>query len=128
MAVAEGHRFCPFIILVHGLSQEHLYHCPYFRVLPGWSRGPSARPGALLGEGSAQALPIGHGTLGTLSKAVLFCFVFRAPPKAYGGPQARGLTGTVGAGLHQSHSNAGEIQATSVTYTTAHGNARSLAH
>ena len=38
---------------------------------------------------------------------------------AYGGSQGRGLIGAVAAGLHQ-------IQAMSVTYTTAHANARSL--
>ena len=31
---------------------------------------------------------------------------FRAAPAAYGGSQARGLIGTVVAGLHQGHSNA----------------------
>ena len=42
---------------------------------------------------------------------------------AYGGPQARGTIGAVAASLHHSHS-----WATSSTYTTAHGNARSLIH
>ena len=40
----------------------------------------------------------------------LFFFVFcplRAAPMAYGGSQARGLIGTLAAGLHLSHSNAG---------------------
>ena len=36
----------------------------------------------------------------------VFC-LFRATPKAYGGPQARGLIGAVAAGLHHSHSNTG---------------------
>ena len=31
----------------------------------------------------------------------------RVAPEAYGGSQARGLTGAVAAGLHQSHSNMG---------------------
>ena len=39
---------------------------------------------------------------------VFFFFrVFRAVPMAYGGSQARGLTGAVAAGLCHSHSNAG---------------------
>ena len=33
--------------------------------------------------------------------------LFRAVPVAHGGSQARGLTGTVAAGSHHSHSNAG---------------------
>ena len=43
---------------------------------------------------------------------------------AHGGSQARGPIGAVAVGLHQSHSN--RIQASSATYTTAHGNAGSL--
>ena len=35
-----------------------------------------------------------------------FC-IFRAPPAAHGGSQARGLIGAVATGLHHSHSNAG---------------------
>ena len=39
---------------------------------------------------------------------LLVCFVFsRAALTAYGGSQARGLIGTVAAGLHHSHSNTG---------------------
>ena len=68
----------------------------------------------------------------------------RASPVAYGGSQARGQIGAVDAGLHESHSNSGsephlqptpqltaqlcQIWATSVTYTTVHGNTRSLTH
>ena len=51
----------------------------------------------------------------------------RAAPTAYGGSQARGLIRAVAAGLCQSHSN-GQIQAASVTYTTAHSNTGSLTH
>ena len=54
-------------------------------------------------------------------------YPFRATPVAYGGSQARGLIRVVAAGLHQSHSDGG-IRASSATYTTAHGNARSLTH
>ena len=43
--------------------------------------------------------------------SLLFIYLFivfsRAAPAAYGGSQARGLTGAVATGLHQSHSNAG---------------------
>ena len=61
------------------------------------------------------------------SKNVLFCFVFllfRATPVAYGGSQAN---------WRYSHwptpkPQQGQIQAASVTYTTAHSNAGSLTH
>ena len=49
------------------------------------------------------------------------CF-FRAAPEAYGGSQARGPTGA--GATPQPH----QIRATSVTYTTTHGNTRSLTH
>ena len=58
---------------------------------------------------------------------LLFLFVFllfRAAPKAYGGSQARGQIGAIVAGLHHSHADL----SMSSTYTTAHGNARSLSH
>ena len=58
-----------------------------------------------------------------------FSFVFcllRSTPTAYGDSQARGQIRGIAAGLRHSHSN--QIWATSVTYTTAHGNARSLTH
>ena len=48
-----------------------------------------------------------------LPSSFFFFFFFglfaisRATPVAYGGSQARGLFGTVAAGLHQSHSNVG---------------------
>ena len=45
---------------------------------------------------------------------------------AYGDSQARGRIGAAATGLHQSHSNSGSEP--SATYTTAHGNARSLTH
>ena len=53
------------------------------------------------------------------------CCCFRVSPTAYGGSQARGLIRVIAADLHHSHS---QIQATSATYTTAHGNAGSLTH
>ena len=59
----------------------------------------------------------------------LFCFFFffsRAAPMAYGGSQARGWIGAVAMGLH--HSQQHGIQAASLTYATAHGNAGSLIH
>ena len=56
------------------------------------------------------------------------CVCLRAAPTAYGGPQARDY-------IHQSYSfqptpqpQKCKIQALSVTYTTAHGNARSLTY
>ena len=51
----------------------------------------------------------------------VFC-LFRALPTAYGGFQARGLIGAAAASLRHNQSNV------SVTYTTAHSNARSLTH
>ena len=51
---------------------------------------------------------------------------FRAPPRAHGGSQARGLIGAEAAGLH--HTQQFGIRATSATYTTAHGNAGSSTH
>ena len=46
---------------------------------------------------------------------------------AYGGSQARGLISAVAAGLCHSPQQR-RIRAASVTYTTVHGNARSLTH
>ena len=57
----------------------------------------------------------------------LFLFLFfRAAPVLYGGSQAKGRIRATAARLHHSHSS--QFQATSVTYTTAHGNARFLTH
>ena len=56
-----------------------------------------------------------------------FC-LFRAAPAACGDSQARGgILGAVASGLCDNHSNA-RSEPTSVTYATAHGNARSLTH
>ena len=55
----------------------------------------------------------------------LFAFS-RAAPSAYRGSQARGWIGAVAAGLRQSQQCG--IRATSETYTTSHGNTRSLTH
>ena len=62
---------------------------------------------------------------------LVFVFVivllFRATLAAYGSFPIRGRIGATDADLRHSHSNAG-IQASSVTYTTAHGNTRSPTH
>ena len=50
-----------------------------------------------------------------------------AAPAAYGGSQARGLTGAVAASLKPEPQQRG-IRAAFATYTTAHGNAGSLTH
>ena len=50
--------------------------------------------------------------------------LFRAAFAAYGGSQARGLIGATAAG----YATARATQATSVSYTTAHGSAKSLTH
>ena len=55
-----------------------------------------------------------------------FClFFFRAAPSAYGGTQARGRIGAAAASLQPQQY---QIRATSSTYTTVHGNARSWTH
>ena len=57
----------------------------------------------------------------------LFFCLFGAAPTAYGSSRARGQIGATAARLHHSHSNH-QIWTVSVTYTTAHNNARSLIH
>ena len=66
-------------------------------------------------------------TLGKFLAFFFFFLLFRASPVAYGSFQAWGQIGDAAPGLHHSHNNAG-IQAASVTYTTARGNAGSLTH
>ena len=65
-----------------------------------------------------------------LSHSPLFFFpfflFFRTTPGAYGTSQARSWIGTAAAGLQQSQPPQCQIQATSMTYTTAHGNIRSF--
>ena len=74
------------------------------------------------------------GLLWLGSFQLLFSFpfsfsLFRVASMAYRGSQARGLIRATAASLHHSHSNGrSQIQAASVTYTTAHGNAGSLTH
>ena len=63
---------------------------------------------------------------------VLFCFLFlfllfKAAPAAYGSSQARSWIGAVAAGLGPQKQQC-RIQATSLTYSAAPSNARSLAH
>ena len=59
----------------------------------------------------------------SLTSLFLFC-LFRATPEAYGGSQARGWIGATAMPQPQQCG----IRATSVIYTTAHGNAGSLTH
>ena len=75
---------------------------------------------------------LGHNLLhhrGTPQREGFVCLFlfrfFRAAPAAYGGFQSRCQIGAVATGLRHSHSNADPASA---TYTTAHGNARSLTH
>ena len=57
-----------------------------------------------------------------------FC-LFMAAPTAHGGSQARGpIKAPAARHYSHSHSNVGSDRATSATYTTTHGNARSLTH
>ena len=56
----------------------------------------------------------------------LFIYLFRAIPAAYGSSQARGPIRAIAASLHQSQQC--QIWATSATYTTVWGHARSLTH
>ena len=59
----------------------------------------------------------------------LFIVFSRAAPVAYGGSQVRGLIRAVAAGFQPSpEPQQCKIRAASVTYTTAHCNARSLTH
>ena len=72
----------------------------------------------------------------------LFILLFRAEPVAFGGSQARGHIGATAASLGHSHSDVGsephlrptpqsqahQLRAMSVTYTTAHDNAGSPTH
>ena len=62
----------------------------------------------------------------TLSLSLFF--FLRAAPATYGDLQAGGQIRAVPGELHCSHSNQCRIQAVSVTYTIAHGNARSPTH
>ena len=57
----------------------------------------------------------------------VFFFLFRAAPMAYRSSQARDRIGATAPGLCHSHSKA-RSKIMSATYTTAHGNARSLTH
>ena len=57
-----------------------------------------------------------------LQETPFFFFLFKAALVTYGGSQAKGQTGATAAGLHH------RTQAVSVTYTTTHGNTRSLTH
>jgi len=57
---------------------------------------------------------------------LLLLLLFRATPTAYGDSQARGQIEAVAAGY--TTATECQVQASSVTYTTAHGNARSLTH
>ena len=55
--------------------------------------------------------------------------LFRAAPTAYGTSQTRGQIGAATVGpMPQTQPQPHQIQALSVNYTTAHGNARSLTH
>ena len=56
---------------------------------------------------SLTAMPPGNSSI-SVSFFFSFCLFafFRAAPMAYGGSQARGLMGAVGAGLRQTNSNA----------------------
>ena len=58
-------------------------------------------------------------------KGLLFFCLFRATPVAYGGSQIRGRIEAVAVRLHHNQKQH-RVSATSSTYTTAHGNARSL--
>ena len=59
----------------------------------------SVCPGAHLSHASDQLIKFYF---------LIYCY-FRAAPSAYGGSQARGLTGAVASVLHHSHSNLGSL-------------------
>ena len=77
---------------------------------------PSLNSFGLWPEGLVTAYP--------KDKSFFFFLLFRTAPVVYGSAQTRGQIGAIAAGMYHSHSNA----ATSVTYTTAQGNAGSLTH
>ena len=95
--------------------------------------------GCCPGQGSMQATTttpaatvrfLMHCTTGETPETSFFIFyflLFGAAPAAYGSSQARGRSRAAPAPLHHSHSNL-ENRATSVTYTTVQGNARSLTY
>ena len=66
-------------------------------------------------------------TVGTPWFTFFFFLFFRASPAVYGSSQARSWIRDAATGLHHIHSN-GRIWIASATYTTAHGNTRSLTH
>ena len=82
------------------------------------------------GEREEERLSLTHESLGTPVKnnftIIFFPLLFKVTPATYGGSQARGQIGATAACLHHSHSNSGPEPP--LTYTTAHGNARSLTH
>ena len=64
----------------------------------------------------------------TLHVILLFFFLFRAAPVAYGGSQTRGQMGATTVSLCHSHSNTGFKLHLWPTYNTAHSKARSVTH
>ena len=64
----------------------------------------------------------------TLARTSFFFFLFRTAPMAYGCSLARSRIRATVAGLHAPQLWLCGIQDASVTYNTAHGNARSLTH
>ena len=66
--------------------------------------------------------------VGSLYYYFFFLLLFRAMPVAYGGSQARGWIGAVAASLYIPQPQQCRIQAMFATYTTVHGNTRSLTH
>ena len=65
--------------------------------------------------------------LGTWRPIFFFFVFFKSTSIAYGSSHAKGLIRAAAAGLYHSHRNT-RSEFTSVTYTTAHGNARSFTH
>ena len=91
---------------------------------PGIKPVTAATQATITGSNCQILNPLHHK--GTSFLALFFFFLlFRATPVAYGSSWARGQIGATAAGLHHSHSQR-RIQATSVTYTTTHGNTGSL--
>ena len=61
-------------------------------------------------------------------KCIFLFFLYRATSVAYGSSQARGQIGAAAVTHSCLQPQQCQIQATSATYTTAHGNPRSLTH
>ena len=76
---------------------------------------------------TSTMLYVPHNTVCSCYFFFFFFFFYRAAPATYESSQARGRNRATAASLHHSHSNS-RFELCLATYTTAHGNTRSLAY